>query len=212
MIVEEDNIRLDIYLKNHTNYSRSLIENLIKTNKILVNEKQVKPSYKVRVGDNITILDVKMDMDIPSWDKSLDIVYEDKDIMVINKPSGMSVHPGAGNYDRTLVNALKHYTDKLSDIGGVERLGIVHRLDKDTSGLMLVARSNEAHKILSEDFAKHSIKRTYIALLVGVLPQDKITIEAPIGRDKNNRLKYTVTSINSKSAITHLTVLKRYQK
>jgi len=211
MIVEEDNIRLDIYLKNHTNYSRSLIENLIKTNKILVNEKQVKPSYKVRVGDNITILDVKMDMDIPSWDKSLDIVYEDKDIMVINKPSGMSVHPGAGNYDRTLVNALKHYTDKLSDIGGVERLGIVHRLDKDTSGLMLVARSNEAHKILSEDFAKHSIKRTYIALLVGVLPQDKITIEAPIGRDKNNRLKYTVTSINSKSAITHLTVLKRYQ-
>jgi len=211
MIVEEDNIRIDVYLKKKIDYSRNLIDNLIKEDKILVNGKSIKPSYKVKIGDKIDILDNKKEIDIKEWNHPLDIIYEDEDIIILNKESGLTVHPGAGNYEYTLVNALKYYTDKLSNIGGVERLGIVHRLDKDTSGLMVVAKTNKAHEILSDDFSKHNIKRTYIALLEGVLENDKITIDAPIGRDKNNRLKYVVTNLNSKSATTHLTVLKRYQ-
>ena len=123
----------------------------------------------------------------------------------------MVVHPGNGNKDHTLVNALKNYTDKLSDINGVERLGIVHRIDKDTSGLIMVAKTNKAHEILGEYFKEHSIKREYIALLCGVFPHDTATIDAPIGRDEKNRLRMTVTPNNSKRAVTHLEVLKRYK-
>ena len=148
--------------------------------------------------------------DITPWDYPLDIVYEDDDIIIVNKPSGMVVHPGNGNKDHTLVNALKSYTDKLSDING-ERLGIVHRIDKDTSGLIIVAKTNKAHEILGQYFKEHSIKREYIALLCGIFPHDTATIEAPIGRDEKNRLRMTVTPNNSKRAVTHLEVLKRYK-
>ncbi len=213
MIVEENNVRIDKYITDRTEYSRNLVLNLLKQGSILVNEKKVKPSYKVRVGDKITIEDVKINNEeITPWDYPLDIVYEDDDIIIVNKPSGMVVHPGAGNHEHTLVNALKSHTDKLSDINGVERLGIVHRIDKYTSGLIIVAKTNKAHEILGEYFKNHSIKREYIALLCGVLPHDTATIEAPIGRDEKNRLRMTVTPNNSKRAVTHLTVLKRYKE
>ena len=212
MIVEVNDIRIDKYVTEHTNYSRNLVLNLLKSGNILVNDKIVKPSYKVHSKDVITIKYVKSPTDeIIPWNYPLDIVYEDDDIIIVNKPSGMVVHPGAGNKDHTLVNALKYHTDKLSDINGIERLGIVHRIDKDTSGLIIVAKTNKAHEILGEYFKNHSIKREYIALLCGVLPHDTATIDAPIGRDEKNRLRMTVTPNNSKRAITHLQVLKRYK-
>mgnify|MGYP002772229792 FL=1 len=212
MIVDINDVRIDRYIADNTDYSRNLILNLIKNGDILVNDSKIKPSYKVKQGDKITINNVKTDTeDITPWDYPLDIVFEDDDIIIINKPSGMVVHPGNGNKDHTLVNALKSYTDKLSDINGVERLGIVHRIDKDTSGLIMVAKTNKAHEILGEYFKEHSIKREYIALLCGIFPHDTATIDAPIGRDEKNRLRMTVTPNNSKKAITHLEVLKRYK-
>ena len=212
MIVDINDVRIDKYIADNTDYSRNLILNLIKNGDILVNDSKIKPSYKVKQGDKITINNVKTDTeDITHWDYHLDIVFEDDDIIIINKPSGMVVHPGNGNKDHTLVNALKSYTDKLSDINGVERLGIVHRIDKDTSGLIMVAKTNKAHEILGEYFKEHSIKREYIALLCGIFPHDTATIDAPIGRDEKNRLRMTVTPNNSKKAITHLEVLKRYK-
>lgn len=212
MIVDVNDVRIDKYLADNTDYSRNLILNLIKNGDILVNDKKIKPSYKVKCGDKITINSIKTDTDdITPWDYPLDIVYEDDDIIIVNKPSGMVVHPGNGNKDHTLVNALKNYTDRLSDINGVERLGIVHRIDKDTSGLIMVAKTNKAHEILGEYFKEHSIKREYIALLCGIFPHDTATIDAPIGRDEKNRLRMTVTPNNSKRAVTHLEVLKRYK-
>lgn len=212
MIADINDVRIDKYIADNTDYSRNLILNLIKNGDILVNDSKIKPSYKVKQGDKITINNVKTDTeDITPWDYPLDIVFEDDDIIIINKPSGMVVHPGNGNKDHTLVNALKSYTDKLSDINGVERLGIVHRIDKDTSGLIMVAKTNKAHEILGEYFKEHSIKREYIALLCGIFPHDTATIDAPIGRDEKNRLRMTVTPNNSKKAITHLEVLKRYK-
>lgn len=212
MIVDINDVRVDKYIADNTDYSRNLILNLIKNGDILVNDSKIKPSYKVKQGDKITINNVKTDTeDITPWDYPLDIVFEDDDIIIVNKPSGMVVHPGNGNKDHTLVNALKSYTDKLSDINGVERLGIVHRIDKDTSGLIMIAKTNKAHEILGEYFKEHSIKREYIALLCGVFPHDTATIDAPIGRDEKNRLRMTVTPNNSKKAITHLEVLKRYK-
>lgn len=211
MIVDVNDVRIDKYLADNTDYSRNLILNLIKNGDILVNGSKIKPSYKVKCGDEITINNVKTDTkDITPWDYPLDIVYEDDDIIIVNKPSGMVVHPGNGNKDHTLVNALKSYTDKLSDING-ERLGIVHRIDKDTSGLIIVAKTNKAHEILGQYFKEHSIKREYIALLCGIFPHDTATIDAPIGRDEKNRLRMTVTPNNSKRAVTHLEVLKRYK-
>ena len=211
MIVDVNDARVDKYLADNTDYSRNLILNLIKNGDILVNGSKIKPSYKVKCGDEITINNVKTDTkDITPWDYPLDIVYEDDDIIIVNKPSGMVVHPGNGNKDHTLVNALKSYTDKLSDING-ERLGIVHRIDKDTSGLIIGAKTNKAHEILGQYFKEHSIKREYIALLCGIFPHDTATIDAPIGRDEKNRLRMTVTPNNSKRAVTHLEVLKRYK-
>ena len=211
MIVDVNDVRIDKYLADNTDYSRNLILNLIKNGDILVNGSKIKPSYKVKCGDEITINNVKIDTkDITPWDYPLDIVYEDDDIIIVNKPSGMVVHPGNGNKDHTLVNALKSYTDKLSDING-ERLGIVHRIDKDTSGLIIVAKTNKAHEILGQYFKEHSIKREYIALLCGIFPHDTATIDAPIGRDEKNRLRMAVTPNNSKRAVTHLEVLKRYK-
>ena len=211
MIVDVNDVRVDKYLADNTDYSRNLILNLIKNGDILVNGSKIKPSYKVKCGDEITINNVKTDTkDITPWDYPLDIVYEDDDIIIVNKPSGMVVHPGNGNKDHTLVNALKSYTDKLSDING-ERLGIVHRIDKDTSGLIIVAKTNKAHEILGQYFKEQSINREYIALLCGIFPHDTATIDAPIGRDEKNRLRMTVTPNNSKRAVTHLEVLKRYK-
>lgn len=204
--------RIDKYLSNNTEYSRSLITKLIENGYVLVNGKKTKASYKIKINDVIEILDGFVEeTNIIPVKMELDIVYEDEDIMVISKPSGLVVHPGSGNKTNTLVNGLLYYTNNLSDINGEERPGIVHRLDKDTSGLMLVAKTNKAHQILSDDFQVHDVKREYYALIKGVFPHNTAIIDAPIGRDEKNRKKMCVTAKNSKNAITNLTVLKRYK-
>jgi len=213
VISDTENIRLDKYLSEKLDYSREFIQKLINEKLVLVNDKIEKASYKIVINDNIVIHDekFKVENNIVPTKMDLNIVYEDKDIMVINKPSGLVVHPGSGNYTNTLVNGLMYYTKSLSDIGGEERLGIVHRIDKDTSGLIMVAKTNKAHEILANDFKNKRIKREYIALLNGVFKRGSATIDAPIGRDKKNREKMAVTAENSKNAITHMKVLKRYK-
>lgn len=212
IIVEESQERLDKYLASKTEYSRTILGKMLDNGNILVNGKQEKASYKVKVGDTIEIDEsFREEASIVPVYMDIDIVYEDDDILVVNKPSGLVVHPGSGNYDNTLVNGLMYYTNNLSDMNGEERPGIVHRIDKDTSGLLLVAKNNKAHAILSDYFKEHeNIKREYIALLCGNFPHDSATIDAPIGRDTKDRKKMTVTDVNSKEAITNMKVLKRY--
>ena len=211
LVVNNEEIRIDKYLSEELDYSRETITKMIKDGFILVNGKQIKPSYKTNLNDVIEVDEsYKTVQDIEAREIPLDIVYEDDDIMVINKPSGLVVHPGNGNTNNTLVNGLMYYTNELSDIGGSERVGIVHRLDKDTSGLMLVAKTNKAHEILSEDFKYKRVYREYYALLIGRFPSDTAHIDAPIGRDKNNFNKMTVRA-DGKSARTNLKVLKRYK-
>ena len=156
-----ENVRIDKYLSDNTEYSREFIQKLIENNLILVNDKKVKASYKVEINDKIIINDedFKEECDIVPTKMDLDIVYEDEYVMVINKPSGLVVHPGSGNYTNTLVNGLIYYTNNLSDINGEVRPGIVHRIDKDTSGLLLIAKTNKAHEILAEDFKENRVKR-----------------------------------------------------
>lgn len=212
IVSDTENVRIDKYLSDNTEYSREFIGKLIKNNLVTINGKSIKASKKLELNDEIIIKeeDYKEDNDIIPIKMDLDIVYEDDDIMVINKPSGLSVHPGSGNYTNTLVNGLMYYTKNLSDINGDIRPGIVHRIDKDTSGLLLIAKTNAAHNILADDFKEKKIKREYIALLDGVFLSGSATIDAPIGRDEKNRERMAVTSKNSKKAITHMKVLKRY--
>ena len=213
LISSDENTRIDKYLADNTSYSREYISKMIKAGFIKVNGMTIKPSYQVMLNDEIDIDEsFKVDSDIEAADIDFEILYEDDDLMVINKPSGLVVHPGSGNKDNTLVNALMFHNKNLSDLGGEERPGIVHRIDKDTSGIMLVAKNNKCHELLADDFKNKKVKRTYIALLKGSFPHQSATIDAPIGRDKNNRLKMCVTPDNSKNAVTHLKVLKRYKK
>lgn len=212
VVSDSSNERIDKYLSNNTSLSRTLISKMIDGEFIKVNDKKTKNNYKVKDGDKINIDETyQIEQDILPEKMDLDIVYEDKDIMVINKPSGMVVHPGNGNYSHTLVNGLMYYTNNLSDINGDVRPGIVHRIDKDTSGLIIVAKNNKAHEILSKYFQDKSITRKYIALLKGELNTDSATIDAPIGRSDVDRKKMAVTSKNSKNAVSHLKVLKRYK-
>ena len=207
--VLENNIRLDNYLIDKLDSSRSKIQKLIKNNSILVNDKNTKSSYLVKTGDIITITDVKEESsNIEPEDIKLDIVYEDEYLLVVNKPSGMVVHPAPGNRAGTLVNALLYHTKNLSTINTLIRPGIVHRIDADTSGLLLVAKNDRAHNILADAIAKKEVVREYIALVEGIIKEDTATIDAPIGRDVNNRKKMCVTSENSKEAITHFRVVE----
>ena len=209
--VNKEDIRIDKFISDNTNYSREFITKMIKEQYILVNGLSIKPSYKVKLNDVIEIDETfKIEDDINPEKMDLEIVYEDEHLMVINKPSGLVVHPGNGNQNNTLVNGLKYYTDNLSDIGGDERVGIVHRLDKDTSGLMLVAKTNKCHELLSDDFKNKRIHREYYALLIGKFPSDTAFIDAPIGRSKTNFNKMEVRA-DGKSARTNLKVLKRYK-
>jgi 23S rRNA pseudouridine1911/1915/1917 synthase len=212
LVVNEDSkIRIDKYLNEKTEYSRNKIEEMINKKLIEVNGKIVKPSFKVALNDIINIPDNYIKpLNIEAENINLDIVYEDDDIIVVNKPSGMVVHPGNGNTSHTLVNDLINHTKNLSKENGDIRPGIVHRIDKDTSGLLLVAKTDKAHKILADGFKNKTIKREYIALLKGVYKHKYADIDAPIGRDKNNRLKMCVTDINAKEAKTHMKVLKTY--
>lgn len=210
--VVENNIRIDKYLSNNTDLSRTLISKMIDNGYIFVNDKLTKNNYKVKENDIIKIDEsFKEEANIEPEEMKLNIVYEDNDIMVVNKPSGMVVHPGNGNYSGTLVNGLMYYTSSLSDINGEVRPGIVHRIDKDTSGLIIIAKNNKTHEILSDYFKNKTIIRTYIALVKGEISTNSGTIDAPIGRSDKDRKKMAVTSKNSKNAITHFTVLKRYK-
>ncbi|MDE6284292.1 MAG: RluA family pseudouridine synthase [Bacilli bacterium] len=203
-------IRVDKFLSIETDYSRETITKMINEGFIKVNGKMIKPSYKIKVDDEVTIDESYIqDTSVEAVEMPLNIVYEDDDILVINKPSGLVVHPGNGNYNNTLVNGLMYYTQNLSDIGDTSRPGIVHRLDKDTSGLMLVAKSNKAHEVLADDFKNKRVHREYIALLEGVLPTNQAFVDAPIGRSKENFQKMTVMQ-GGKSARTHVTVLQKF--
>ena len=203
--------RIDKYLIDKLDMSRSKIQKLIDTGNILVNGKNVKSSYSLKISDVISFDDnYEREIDIVPENIPLDIVYEDKYLLVVNKPSGMVVHPAPGNYSKTLVNALMYYcNDNLSSVNGSIRPGIVHRIDADTSGLLLVAKNDEVHNHLAKQIESKSVKREYIALVHGVINEDSATIDAPIGRDKDNRKKMAVTAENSKDAITHLYVLER---
>ena len=214
MQVDENNInkRIDKYLSENTEYSRSTIQKMIDNGNITVNSKPTKASYKLELNDIITIdNNFKEETDILPENIKLDIVYEDDDLMIINKPSGMVVHPGNGNHEHTLVNALLGYTNNLSTNNDDIRPGIVHRIDKDTSGLMVVAKNNKCHELLVEAFKNKTINRYYTALVIGELDTESGIIDAPIGRDPNERKRYTVTKQNSKKAITHFNVIKRYK-
>ena len=213
IIEEEINERIDSYLSKNTDYSRSKIVKMLESNSILVNDKSVKNSYTLKIGDVITIGEYKEeDMNIEPENIQLDIVYEDEDVLVVNKPNGMVVHPAIGNNHGTLVNALLYHSKNLSDINGEFRPGIVHRIDADTTGLLMVAKNNKAHEILADELSKKETTRKYIALVWGVIKEDTATIDAPIGRDNNDRKKMAVTSINSKDAITHFRVLKSFKE
>lgn len=206
--------RLDIYIaENFNELSRTMIKKLIESNNILVNDKSEKVSYKVQANDNISIdVPEAKETKLKAQEIPLDIIYEDNDIIVVNKPKGMVVHPANGNPDGTLVNAiLSICKNSLSGIGGELRPGIVHRLDKDTSGLIIVAKNDKAHINMSEQIKERNVKKTYIALVRGNVPEEEATINMPIGRSTKDRKKMAVTK-NGKQAITHFKVLKRYSK
>ncbi len=215
MLVENGGIRLDVYLaEEYGELTRSRIQKLIAEGNITVNKNVVKANYKLRIGDEIEIeLPAPKETMILAEDIPLDIVYEDSHMLVVNKPQGMVVHPAAGNTDGTLVNALMaHCGDNLSGINGEIRPGILHRIDKDTSGLLLVAKDDKAHLGLSEQIKAHSLTREYMALVHGKIKDDSGTIDAPIGRDEKDRKKMTITEKNSRDAITHYFVEERFEK
>ena len=194
------------------NITRMSAQKLLEEGKILVNDKKEKPSYKVKVNDiiSIEIPELKETEIIPE-NIPLDVLYEDEYIIVVNKAKGMVVHPANGNYTGTLVNALLYKCkDSLSGIGGEKRPGIVHRLDKDTSGVLMVAKCDKAHINLSDQIKEHKVKKTYIALVKGIVKDNEATIDMPIGRSKKDRKKMDIDK-NGKNAITHFKVLKRYQ-
>lgn len=209
-VSDNENLRIDKYLMNNTDYSRSKIQKLVDEGYILVNGKEVKPSYNVNLNDLITIDDYDEVSDIVPQNIPLDIVYEDEYLLVVNKPSGMVVHPAPGNYSGTLVNALMYHCNHLSGVNGSVRPGIVHRIDADTSGLLLVAKDDNVHNDLAKQISEKSVTRKYICLVHGVIYEDSATIDAPIGRDTHDRKKMCVTGDNSKDAVTHIKVLERY--
>jgi len=211
---EEDNERLDAYISMEIDeISRTYIQRLIKDNRVNVNGIIKKSSYLVKEGDWIKVdLPEPKKLELIPEDIPLDIIYEDSDVVIVNKPQDMVVHPAPGNYTGTLVNALLYQIDSLSSINGVIRPGIVHRLDKDTSGLLIVAKNDFSHRELSSQLKDRKVHREYIALVNGVLKDDSGRIDEPIGRDPRNRKKMTVINTNSKEAITNYWVLNRFQK
>lgn len=212
LTVDESGIRLDSFVSQKTGISRGLAAALTDSGDITVNGVVLKKSSKLKEGDSVAVtLPESEEPEAEPQDIPLDIVYEDDDLLVVNKPKGMVVHPAPGNPDGTLVNALLfHCKGSLSGINGVKRPGIVHRIDKDTSGLLIVAKSDTAHRCLAEQIKEHSFTREYRAIALGNVKTDIGTVDAPIGRDPKNRQRMAVVYVNSKPAVTHYEVLKRY--
>ena len=214
LVVDVDNVRLDAYIaKMKSDISRTMIQKLIEEGNILVNGKSKKISYKVQIGDEIELnIPEAKEIELKAENIPVEVVYEDNDIIVVNKPKGMVVHPANGNPDGTLVNAIMAMCkDSLSGIGGEIRPGIVHRLDKDTSGLLIVAKNDKAHINMSEQIKNREVKKIYIALVRGVVSENEATINMPIGRSTKDRKKMAVRK-DGKEAVTHFKVLKRYNK
>lgn len=203
--------RIDKVLSDsNADWSRTQIQQWVKDGIVLVNDGTVKPNYKVKIGDVIEVMEPEpVELDIVAEDLDLEIVYEDADVLVVNKPKGMVVHPAPGHATGTLVNGLMHQVKDLSGINGVMRPGIVHRIDKDTSGLLMVAKNDQAHVSLVDQLVEKSVTRIYTALVHGHIPHDQGTIDAPIGRDQKDRQSMTVTD-KGKHAITHFSVLDRF--
>ena len=211
---EEKGKRLDTYIPSvDTDITRTSAQRLIEDGNILVNGKNAKVSYKIQENDKISVeIPEPKQIELKAQNIPIEIVYEDSDIIVVNKPKGMVVHPANGNPDGTLVNAIMAICkDSLSGIGGEIRPGIVHRIDKDTSGLLIVAKNDNAHVKMSEQIKNHEVKKTYIALVRGVFKENEATIDMPIGRSISDRKKMAVNK-NGKNAITHIKVLKRFDK
>lgn len=208
----ESGMRLDVFLAGKApSFSRSQIKRLIDEGSVLVNGKSAKAGYSLKRGDNVYLKSPEpVPLETVAQDIPLTIIYEDQFIAVVDKPAGMVVHPAAGNYEGTLVNALLHHCRDLSGIGGVLRPGIVHRLDKDTSGLIVVAKTDEAHRSLSDQFKAHSVEKVYYALVFGNPKQDEGEIEAAVGRHPVDRKRMSVYSRRGKDALTYWKVLERY--
>ena len=212
--INDEKIRLDAYLANEKkSLSRTMLQRLIEEGNVLVNGKKQKTSYKVQNNDKISItIPEAKEINLKAEDIPIDIIYEDSDIIVVNKPKGMVVHPAIGNTEGTLVNAIMNICkESLSGIGGKIRPGIVHRLDKDTSGLLVVAKNDEAHIKMSEEIKNREVTKIYIALVRGIVKENEATINMPIGRSTKDRKKMAVSK-NGKNAVTHFKVLKRYNK
>lgn len=213
VVAEKENIgtRLDIFVSVSESVSRSVAQELISNGDVTVNGKQSTKNYKLREGDTVeTTLPPPEPIEALPQDIPVDIVYEDEYLLVVNKPQGMVVHPAPGNPDGTLVNALLHHcAGRLSSINGKIRPGIVHRIDKDTAGLLIVAKTDAAHTGLAEQIAVHSFTRRYRTIVVGNIREDSGTIDKPIGRSANDRKKFAVTNVNSKPAVTHYRVIER---
>lgn len=204
--------RLDKFLISKLNISRNKVQEMIKEKLIMVNNKFLKSGYFLKTGDVVEVLgQLKEETNAKPENMDLDALYEDDDVMVINKPSGMVVHPAAGHFTGTLVNGLLYHTKNLSDSNGNLRPGIVHRIDKDTSGLLVVAKNDYAHEELAKQLKDKTLSRIYVALVSGRINHDTGTIDAPIGRDPSDRKKMCVTDVNAKDAVTHFRVLDRYK-
>lgn len=209
-IVNEGGERLDVYVAKILNISRSKTLKLIKNGDILVNNKVAKGGYLVCENDEIIINQTEIDTDVKPEKMDLNIVYEDDDVIVINKDNGVVVHPAPGNYSGTLVNGLLEYSNSLSNINGEFRPGVVHRIDAYTTGLLMIAKNDKAHECLAKQLEEKTVHRKYIALVWGVIKEDTGVIDAPIGRDGHDRKKMAVTA-SGKNAITNFKVLKRYK-
>lgn len=210
---QQKNDRIDkVVSAFNSDWSRTQVQSWIKDGNIKVNGNNVKTNYKVNIGDHIHIeIPEPQVLDVVPEEMNLDIYYEDADVLVVNKPKGMVVHPAPGHVSGTLVNGLMAHCNDLSGINGVLRPGIVHRIDKDTSGLLMVAKNDVAHESLVNQLVEKSVTRKYKALVHGIIPHDQGTIDAPIGRDKKDRQSMTITDENSKNAVTHFNVLERFK-
>lgn len=215
IVPEMEDERIDKCICNYMDsLSRSYIQKIVKDGNVFVNDLPVKSNYKVKVDDKVRfIIPDNVEPDIPAQDIPLDIIYEDKDVLIVNKPKNMVVHPAPGHYEGTIVNAVMyHCKDALSGINGVLRPGIVHRIDKDTTGSLIICKNDEAHNQIAAQLKEHSINRKYRAIVFGRVSQDEGVIDAPIGRHPTDRKKMAINHKNGKHAVTHYRVLERFDK